>query len=87
MVGGLAQSSRDWYCEHILEVLRKHKKASIQTIIDELRHLKQNRYPLQEERVVHFLKYLKAIGLVKYHKSLKRKVPSNWEVSSARRNL
>lgn len=82
MGGGLAESTRKWYCENIKRILKKHGKASIGTIIAEMRKIPQNKYPIQEERIVNLLKYLRALGEVTYHKSAKKKIPSKWGVKA-----
>jgi len=78
MGSGLSLSSRNWYVEQIMKVLRKYGKASVPLILAEMRRNPQRRLPIQEERVVAFLKYLKALGIITYSKSLKRKIPSKW---------
>ena len=77
---GLAISTRDWYCSEIIKVLKKYKKASIGMIIGEMRKLDQRRYPIQEERICSFLKYLRAMGVIKYEKSPVRAISSKWSV-------
>ena len=78
-MGGLAESTRDWYCEQIKRIIRKYGRASVATIVAEMRKIGQNRYPIQEERIVAFLKYMRAKGEVQYHKSETRRISSKWE--------
>ena len=80
MTSGLSKSTRDWYCSEIIKVLKKYKKTSIGMIIGEMRKLDQRRYPIQEERIVAFLKYLRMMGIVKYEKSPVRAISSKWSV-------
>jgi len=78
-MGGLASSTRKWYVEQILKILKERKQASAKAIILELRRLDNKRYPIQEERILAFLKYLRAIGKVKYIPTEdRRKYPSKW---------
>lgn len=80
-MGGIARSTLDWYVKEILNVLEKHKKASSAVIVNELKKLPQRRYPIIEKRIIAILKYMQAIGLVTYHKSDNRRIPSKWEVN------
>jgi len=81
MGGGLALSTRKWYCEQILKAMKLHGgKASLPTIMWEMRKASQNRFPIQEERICSFLKYLRACGVVAYHRSETRRISSKWDV-------
>ena len=80
MGGGLAKSTRLWYCEQILKAMKLHGgKASLPTIMWEMRKASQSRFPIQEERICAFLKYLRAMGYVTYHRSPTRRISSKWE--------
>jgi len=80
--GGLAVSTRKWYCKQILRAMKIHGgKASLQTIMWEMKKPSQNRFPIQEERICAFLKYLRAMGIVTYSKSPTRRILSKWESS------
>jgi len=81
MVGGLAASSRKWYFEQILKAIQKNGgKASVAQIVYELNKLNQKRYPIQTDRIIALLKELRAIGVLKYHKS-EKKIRSKWALS------
>jgi len=80
--GGLAESTRSWYCEQIKRIIKKYGKASVPTILAEMRRIPQQRYPIQEERIVAFLKYLRYMGEIKYSKSPTRKISSKWELEN-----
>lgn len=77
---GLALSTREFYISEILKVLRKYGKVSTTTIIYEMRKNPQRRFPLTEERIVSFLKYLRATDQVIYHRNYPNKKSSRWEV-------
>lgn len=78
-MGALAKSTRRWYLEQILKILKEKKVTTSAVIISELRKLGNRRFPIQEERILAFLKYLRAIGKVKYIPSKnRRKYPSKW---------
>ena len=81
---GLAFSTRTWYCAEILKVLRKHGKVSAPFIISEMRKIPQRRLPVTEERIVSFLKYMRACNLVTYHRSETRRISSKWESRESR---
>jgi hypothetical protein len=81
MASGMAASTRKWYYAHILEVLRKYGKASVPTIIGEMRKIPQSRYPLSQERIVALLKEMRALGIVAYYPSAQRKIASKWEIT------
>jgi len=80
MGGGLAKSSRLWYETEIMRILKIHGKVSVAFILQEMKKINQHRYPIQEERVVAFLKYLRACGRVRYLKSDTRRISSKWDV-------
>lgn len=79
-MGALASSTRAWYCEQILKILRKKKKATAAYIVAELKKIPQYKYPISEPRIVNFLKYLKNIGLITYHRTTQRRIVSHWEL-------
>ena len=78
MGAGLKASTRKWYEEEIMKVLKKNGKVSVGEIMQELRKNPQRRYPIQEERICSFLKFLRACGRVSYTKSSSRRIPSKW---------
>jgi len=87
MGGGLAESTRKYYLQEILKILRKYNRPlPAAVIICELRKIPQRRYPMTEERIVHFLKELAAYKIVRYHRSPVRKISSKWEYLETERS-
>ena len=84
MTGGLAPVTRRWYEEHILQVLRREGRVTIGTLVSELEKMTgpgqgtKGGIPIQKERIVAFLRYLQAIGLVEYHRSKDKRISSKW---------
>ena len=87
MGGGLAESTRRFYMQEILKILRKYNKPlSAAFIILELRKIPQKRLPIQDERIVHFLKELAAYKIIRYHRSPVRRISSKWEYSETEKS-
>ena len=83
MGSGLKPSTRKWYCEQILKAMKLHGgEASLPTIMWEMRKASQHRFPIQEERICAFLKYLRAMKYVTYHKSPTRRISSKWSMEN-----
>ena len=79
-MGGLAKSTREFYIREILKILKKHKRVTTADIVSELKKLGYVRYNFDTQRIVHFLKYLRAKGLVRYIPSKSKRRPSKWEI-------
>jgi len=80
MGGALSQKTREFYIREILRVLKKYKRISTAGIVTELKKLGYKKYAMDTQRIVHFLKYLRAKGIVKYNPSKKKGSPSTWEI-------
>jgi len=80
MGGALSQKTREFYIREILKVLKKYKRISTAGIVTELKKLGYKKYTMETQRIVHFLKYLRAKGLVRYIPSKSKRLPSKWEI-------
>jgi len=83
-MGALSKQTREFYIREILRVLKKYRKVSTAGIVTELKKLGYKKYSMDTQRVVHFLRYLRAKGIVKYYPSRKRGA-SIWELVKRRK--
>ena len=81
MGGALSEKTREFYIREILKVLKKYKRISTAGIVTELKKLGYKKYAMDTQRIVHFLKILRARGLVKYYPPKnKNKGVGIWEI-------
>lgn len=78
-LGGLKKSTRKWYEDNILRILKANRSLSLKELTFELRKLNQRRYPIQPQRIIAFLKFLTKKGIVRYSRSEVYNKPSRWE--------
>jgi len=65
---GLSKRGRNWYISNIVKILEKEKRVTTRELLMKLSTIPQKKYPIQEERIISFLRYLRAIRVITYHK-------------------
>ena len=72
-MGGLSKRGREWYIKNIMKILEKEKQLTTKELLFKLSQIPQRKYPIQEERITYFLKFLRAKKVIKYKKDNSRR--------------
>lgn len=63
---GLSKKGYEFYEKNILVVLEAKGSVTMGELCYELRSIKQGRYPISENRIKFFLRYMRAEGKITY---------------------